>query len=253
MATIQAEPAPETPRRVAKQSVFFIALGLFAVAIAATAFLPEYVRFMAGRFPIAPALHVHAALMGAWLATFVLQAGLALSGRVAAHRAIGPYGIVLGVVAWGSIVFAEVRGLIVHPLPVELSGYDEFLQDVYADATFITFLIWAAYQRRRPAWHKRLMVITLFLALLAPVERLEWLPELGIGYIRASALWLDLCLVIPLIAFDLISAKRPHPATLLGLGLLFSAQAAAGLAWGGDPWRRFAFIAAHALRGAFTG
>ena len=251
MATIQAEPATPTARRVVKRRIFFGALGLFAVAVAATAFVPEYWRFAAGRFPIAPELHVHGALMAAWLATFVLQVWLAASGRAALHRRLGPYGIALGVAVWASMVFVSVRAVVAHPLPVDLSGYDEQLQDVYTDTTFIALLLWAAYERRRPAWHKRLMAMTLFVALGAPVERLEWVPELGVGFIWASMIWLNLCLVVPLVAYDVVSAKRLHPATLLGLGLLFGAQALMWLAWGTDPWRRFAFDAVHALRATF--
>ncbi len=237
--------APTRPR------IFFGALGVFAIAVAATAFVPEYLRFVVGQFPIATALHIHASLMGAWLATFLLQAWLASTGRVALHREIGPYGIALGVVAWASMVFVAVRGLLAHPLPVDPSGYDELLQDVYTDTAFIVLLLWAAYERRRPAWHKRLMVIALFVTLLAPIERIEWLPQLGNGFIWASVLWLDLFLVIPLFVYDGVSVKRPHPATLQGLAMLFAAQAIMWIAWGTTLWRHFAFDAAHALRSAF--
>ena len=253
METIQAAPATAPARKLVGPRFFFVGLGLFAIAVAATAFVPEYWRFAAGHFPIAPVLHFHGALMAAWLATFVLQASLASSGRVALHRAIGPYGIALGVAVWASMVFVAVRGLVAHPLPLEWAGYDELLQDVYTDTTFIAVLLWAACERRRPSWHKRLMAIAIFVALLAPVERLGWLPELGVGFIWASALWLNLCLVVPLVGYDMISARRLHPATMLGLALLLSAQAATVLVWGTDPWRRFAFAATHAVRAAFGG
>ncbi len=251
MAPIQANPDAGTSRKLPKRRIFFGAFGLFAIAIAATAFVPEYLRFVAGLFPIASVLQIHSALMGAWLATFVVQAWLASSGRVALHRKIGPYGVALGVVAWVSMIYVPLRRLVVHPLPVLLTDYDGLLQDVYVDIAFIVLLLWAAYERRRPAWHKRLMVIAVFVTLLAPIERLEWLPELGVGFIWASVLWLNLFLVVPLVAYDIVLAKRPHPATLQGLALLVSAQATMWLAWGTTPWRRFAFEAAHALRSAF--
>jgi len=251
MAVIDVERTSGQAWKLAGLRFFFVGMGLFAMAITAIAFIPEYARFTAGKFPIAPELHVHAALMEAWLATFVMQAWLGSTGRIALHRKIGPYGIALGVVAWASIVFVAFRGMVVHPLPTEWSGYDEMLQDVYVYITFITLLLWAFHERRRPAWHKRLMAIATFVILMAPIERMEWLPELGIGYIFASVVWLNLCLVIPLVAYDIASIARPHPATVRGLILMFSAQATMILAWGTAPWRNFAFVIAHAVRAAF--
>jgi hypothetical protein len=97
------------------------------------------------------------------------------------------------------------------------------------------------------------MAIATFVALVAPIERIEWLPELGVGYIWASVLWLDLCLIAALIFYDMASAKRPHRGTLLGLGFMLCAQAAMFLAWGTTAWRQFAFVAAHAVRSTFGG
>jgi hypothetical protein len=95
------------------------------------------------------------------------------------------------------------------------------------------------------------MAIATFVALLAPIERIEWLPVLGLGYIFASVVWLSLCLIVPLVAYDLASAKRPHPATVRGLLLMLGAQAAMVFAWGTAPWRNFPFVVAHAVRAAF--
>ena len=238
-----------SPRRY--MHFFFVALGLFGILVALVAFVPEYVHMAMGTFPIAWVLHVHGALMGTWLAIFIVQAWLASTGRVLLHRKIGPCGIALGVAVWTSMVFVELRTLVVHPLPTDWAGYDELLQGVYIYLTFPVLLLWAFGERRRPAWHKRFMAMATFVALVAPIERIEWLPELGVGYIWASVLWLDLCLIVALIGYDLASEKRIHRATALGLGLIASAQAAMFLAWGTASWRYFAFVAAHAVRDAF--
>src|SRR5258706_5010560 len=201
---------------------FVLALGLFSVVIALVAFVPEYADFAVGKFPIAWVLHIHGALMSAWLATFIVQAWLASTGHVSLHRKIGPYGIALGIAVWASMVFVELRKLVAHPLPTDGPGYDELLQGSYTYLTFLVVLLWAAHERRRPAWHKRLMLITTFVALVAPIERIEWLPELGVGFIWASILWLDLCLIVPLVVYDLVSTKHLHRATVQGLGVMLS-------------------------------
>ena len=146
MTTIQVGQG----RKASNLRFFFVGFALFAFAITAIAFVPEYARFAAGNFPIASVLHVHAALMEAWVAAFVLQAWLGATGRVALHRKIGPYAIALGVAAWASMVFVELRTLVAHPLPTELSEYNEILQGVYVYTTFIALLLWALHERRRP-------------------------------------------------------------------------------------------------------
>ena len=252
MGTIQVELAAGQRPKVPRSRFFFVGFALFALAITAVAFVPEYARFSTGKFPIASVLHIHAALMEAWVAAFVLQAWLGATGRVALHRRIGPYAIALGVAAWASMVFVEVRKLVAHPLPTELADYDELLQGVYVYMTFIALLLWALRERRRPPWHKRLILIATFVALLAPIERVEWLPEMGLGSIWASVVWINVFLIAPLITYDMVSAKRVHPATLWGLLLMLSAQALMALAWGTAPWRNFAFAYAHAVRAAFA-
>jgi small-conductance mechanosensitive channel len=151
------------------------------------------------------------------------------------------------------MIFVEVRLLVVHPLPTDWAGYDELLAGLYTYVAFIVILLWAVHKRRQPAWHKRLMTIATFVALVAPIERMEWLPELGVGYVWASVIWLDMCLIVPLVGYDVVSTKRPHQATVQGLGVMLCAQALAFLAWGTAPWHHFAFAAAHVLRSTFGG
>ncbi len=60
-----------------------------------------------------------------------------------------------------------------------------------------------------------------------------------------------MCLIVPLVTYDMVSAKRLQPATLLGLLLPLSAQGVMLLAWGTPPWRHFALAAVHAVRAVF--
>ena len=46
---------------------YFVWLALLGAAIATIGFVPEYLKFAAGTFPIAWVLNVHSALMVAWL------------------------------------------------------------------------------------------------------------------------------------------------------------------------------------------
>lgn len=222
-----------------------LSLGLLSLA-----FVPEFIAYVAGAFPIAPILHVHAAIMVAWVAAFGIQAYLGARGKIVQHQRAGRVAFAIGWLAWASMVFVEWRAMLVHPLPDKLPPYDEFLAGPYIYLTFPIFLAWAYRERRRPMWHKRLMLFALFLSLGAAVQRYVWLPmtDSRAGY-WAIAAFLDGALLLPLITFDLVTLKgRLHPATMRGMAVLFCAQAVLLSLWGSSAWREFAYTYSHALR-----
>ena len=227
---------------------FFVAMGIFAIFIALIPFGPVLLKVVSGSFPLAWVLHVHGALMTAWLAMFFAQTVFAATGRMALHRRAGRFGIPLGFAVWASMVAVEMRAVIVHPRP-DLSSYDDLLPGVYIYSLFLLCFTSAVYLRKLPAWHKRLMVVTAFLTLQAAFMRI-YLPIFAPGYWN-DALYLDGALFIPLVAYDFISIKRLHPATILSAALLLSAQTALSLAWGTEGWRNFAFHFSQLLRSLF--
>lgn len=231
---------------------FFVLLALLGILIAAIAFVPGILKFAAGTFPIAWALNLHGALMGTWLMLFFAQSILASTGRLALHRKLGTFGIVLGFPVWASMVLVELRAKIVHPLDPDLSErYDWDLPGIYVYTTFLVFLIGAIYQRRRwPAWHKRFMAFATFVAVQAAEQRNLWLPRFAPGY-WTDAIYLDLCLLVPLVAYDYFSSKKVHPATIAASCVLVGAQGVLLLVWGRPEWRHFAYCFTVALRSAF--
>lgn len=231
---------------------FFVLLALLGILIAAVVFLPEFLKFAAGTFPIAWALNIHGALMGAWLALFFAQAILASTGRLALHRKLGTFGIVLGFPVWASMVLVEMRRKLVHPLDPDFSSaYDWDLPGIYVYTTFLVFFIGAIYQRRRwPAWHKRFMAFATFVAVQAAEQRNLWLPRFAPGY-WTDAIYLDICLLVPLIAYDYVQAKRLHPATIAASGILLGAQGVVLIVWGHPGWHHFAYSFTVALRSLF--
>jgi len=249
MATSELAAPPTHRRRKRKPSrYFFVGMAVFAVMLLALAFVPEFIKFARGTFPIAPILHVHAAIMGAWVAAFIGQAYLGATGKIALHRQIGPYAFFIGWLALASMVFVEFRAMIVHPVPTDAAEYDWDLPGPYLYLTFPIFLAWAYHERRRPAWHKRLMTIALFLTLLAAIQRYLWIP-IDYGYWPFAAV-LDVALLVPLAAYDLIALRgRLHPATVRGGALLLVSQALLFLLWGTSPWRNFAALITHTLHG----
>lgn len=250
MATAElAVGSPRERRRRRPLTLFFIFMVAMSVAILLVAFVPEFVDYAHGTFPIAPILHVHASIMAAWVAAFGVQAYLGAKGKIVQHQRAGRLAIIIAWTAWASMVFVEWRAILVHPLPDELSIYDLLLPGPYIYLTFPVFLAWAYHERRRPMWHKRLMLFALFISLQAAVQRYPWFPisHSHGGYWPFLA-FTDLCLLVPLIALDLTTLKRRlHPATVRGTVLLFVAQGFMLSLWGTNAWREFAYNVTHAV------
>jgi len=227
---------------------FFPAIAAFAMAVVLLAFVPEFWRFAAGTFAIAPVLHVHAAMMVAWVGAFALQAYLGASGQIALHRRVGPYAVAVAGAAWLSMIFVEVRALVVHPIPQDLRELDWMLPGPLVYLTVPIFLVWYIHERRRPEWHKRLMTFALFIGLLAPIERFLWIPA-DRGFLPFLGA-LDLCLLAPIVSYDLYTRSgRLHAATVSATFVLISGEAILFALWGTDLWHQFASVVAHWVHG----
>jgi hypothetical protein len=103
---------------------FFPGMALFALAVLIFAFVPEYVQYSRGSFPIAWVLHVHGAIMAAWIGVFLLQAYLGATGRITQHRKTGNFAFVVGSLAWVSMIFVEWRALLVKAPSEDIRDYD---------------------------------------------------------------------------------------------------------------------------------
>ena len=249
MATseIEVKPVDGPSRRGRPLPYFFLAMTVFAVVILTFGFVPELRRFAAGTFPIPWILHVHAAIMVAWVASFGVQAWLGMTGRTSLHRRVGPYAISSGWLAFASMVFVELRTNVAHPQWITPKDLDWKLPGLFIFLTFGAFLAWGVHERRRPQWHKRLMTFALFLSLDAAIQRYEWIPmDYGFGPFMAA---IDLFLLVPLIGYDLKAlGGRLHPATVRGMGLLFAAEGVLLITWGTTAWHHVALSTGDWIR-----
>jgi hypothetical protein len=222
---------------------YFVGLALFTVAIAAIVFVPGLLKFFAGTFAVAWVLNVHGVLMGAWLALFLAQAVFAATGRMRLHEMFGNFGIWLGPLVWASMVFVELRRKVVYPLAPDLSSdYDFDLPGIYVWSMFLLYFVVAIRLRRqRPDWHKRFMVFAALVALQAAEMRIAWLPRFAPDY-WTDVIYLDVFLLLPLLAYDFVTGRRLHPATATATAVLLTAQATVILLWGSSEWRHLAYV-----------
>src|SRR5688572_379219 len=158
-----------------KRDVFYLWL---ALSMTTTAFVGFWFTYFGplfrGAYPeVSPLVHVHGWTFFAWYLLLPAQAGLIRTGRVAAHRTIG-----LASIALGALMIAA--GLIVSAVRIDMASGpngDPFwqLMGVPIFAIWILFGVFytaAMYLRRRPADHKRFIVLASAVALSAATFRI---------------------------------------------------------------------------------
>lgn len=94
--------------------------------------------------------------------------------------------------------------------------------------------------RRMGCWHKRLMTLATFVLVQAALDRMHWLPGLGLPGFRESGVRGYALLLLPRFAFDLITLKRIHPATLIGSSLIVAMHGVVGFYWADESWNQLA-------------
>ena len=250
MATDTKALGIQSPRKRRGPTVrlFFVALSIVFVAVAALGFGPNQIDHIAGKLPISAVGQSHGVLMVAWLLTFVTQAVLAAKGRMDLHRRLGTYGIGLGVAVWLSVVALTIRGLTDAELPLE-KRIDQSVATLYVVVVFLLLFVMAIRLRTDPPWHKRLLAIATIALLQPAVDRFRRLPSMATGFWPQVAC-LDVLLVL-LACFDVTSLKRIHPATLVGGGILFGGQCVVAVLYGADWWPPLTVRLAQTIRHLF--
>jgi hypothetical protein len=124
----------------------------------------------------------------------------------------------------------RVNGFPPPPLALALSVFDIFV---------FAFLVGTAlYYRKRPDWHKRLMLSASIVLLGAPMFRIV-AQLVGLADIAkvsiVSTLLVD-AFFLPCFAYDLLTRRRIHPAYLVALVLIVLDQIAQATVVSWPPW-----------------
>ncbi|MBX3298629.1 MAG: hypothetical protein KF736_04100 [Acidobacteria bacterium] len=142
-----------------------------------------YLKFLSDAPPLpgGTAVHIHGLVMSAWVVLFSVQAYLGATKRIKLHIALGMIGIGL---AAAVLVTGTITSLSAVKRGGTFPGFtpNEFLMIPTFDlvmfaAAFIAAIIW----RRRPADHKRMMLMTMLCFLPPSLARLplEVVMQLG--------------------------------------------------------------------------
>jgi hypothetical protein len=178
-------------------------------------------------------LWVHGAVFSAWLAFFIFQSTLVRTHNVKLHRRTGWFGAALGVLIpvlgiWTAIImhrfdFAHFHAIVVQAQPTAASI--TFFSIQALDITSFTVFFWLAiYWRKKPEFHRRLVLIATCVLTSAGFGRFPMIPHPWF-YAGVDAL------ILLGVARDLIVNRRVHVVYRYALPALIACQIFAIQIW----------------------
>jgi hypothetical protein len=241
MTTVSTVSAPAIPRRVSsawrRERIFFTTLPVLMFTAVVIGFARTYyLKGMYGSPALSPLFHAHGLMFTTWMLLLIGQPLLVAARRTDIHRRIGPFGGLL----------AAAMTVIAIPVSIDLGrrgaappGVPPIVFLVVPVATVIVFpaLVAAAlYWRRNTAAHKRLMLIATMELIPAGFGRWPILAPYGpLGFFGGADLFL-----VAILAYDLATLRRPHPATVAGGLFLVGSQFGRFMIGSTDTWQSFA-------------
>jgi hypothetical protein len=163
------------------------------------------------RFPPPAILYLHTFVFSAWVLFFILQSALVRSHNVRLHRTLGWAGVGLGVLI---VVLGWMTSIIMARLSIQHGSpfpFRSFL--IIAPLDMLSFGIpfaLAVYWRRRPDFHRRLMLIATCALLEAAFGRIP------IFHLIFAPVGLDAMILLGVVR-DIIVDRRIHKVYLYAL------------------------------------
>lgn len=236
------------PQRSPRPRIYAV-FALVALAAAMVGFFTTFTRpVWRGEFHGPAIAYVHGAFVSAWLLLFLAQTWLVLARQVVRHRKLGWLGVlvvpgvVLTTMAMG--VFALRRDLAAGGGETEISA---LVGNFTTPLIFAALFTAAIAYRRRPDFHKRLMLLATLLILWPAFFRFRHYfpgvprPDFWFAFVLANST------IVLAMVHDLITTKRLHP-VYWTVGLAVIAEAGVEIAlFDGPAWRSLA----HWLAGFF--
>jgi uncharacterized membrane protein len=226
--------------RAATRSSYFFWMSALLFAFLLIGFSPTlYLREFFPVEPIPGYLYVHGTVLTSWFLWLLLQTSLVRKGNTATHRRMGVIGAVIGAAAvvMGPVatvgVVTRLRGagldwdtdmsvlpfLGVQGVPMLNFASQVVWGNFVSIAVFAGMLAAAVLLRRNPQAHKRLMLLG-SIAIVGPaLARISRWPILG-GEDSGFIPIVTFALVISVVVHDLVTTRRLHRATWIGVAAI---------------------------------
>lgn len=191
-------------------------------------FAPNSLAIITGALPVPPLLvHVHAALMMAWLFLLVCQTILVGSGNRSLHRRLGIVSVFLvpSMLLVMAILVVSTFDADFHPCAI---GLIQFRRLAFFPAFWAIAMLLRRTDQRT---HKRLQLWATLVLLDAALLRMRWLPDFASENIIAVSGTYVLLLAVPMIVYDLCADRRIHKANVVAFILVASTSLAASILW----------------------
>jgi hypothetical protein len=169
-------------------------------------------------------LHAHGVLLIAWFVLFLTQSVLVASGRMYMHRRLGLASIGLATALVPVTVATTIRAAVAWLGALSQDDAAAIERWIFAVTgnfvligLFLVFFTLAICLRRRPDWHKRLMLLA-SLSLVAPA--VDRLGRVAFAIEPVSSPFIPVVMVtllLSLIAHDVLVRRRPHWGSVSGV------------------------------------
>jgi uncharacterized membrane protein len=228
---------------------FYVAMAMVAIAAVATGFSTTYfIPIASGAFAGPPVAHVHGLLFMTWIALMLVQPMLVRQRRSGLHRKLGliaiPLAAAMAVSGLGVGVFAVSRDLAAG---VGGFAYSQLIGVVAAMTIFVLYVSIAVAARRKPDWHKRMMLLATIAVLWPAWFRFRHLlpfvphPEIILAVVVSDSL------VLVAMVRDRLKFGQVHPAYLIFGLLLVAEHVWEVLFFDTSTWRAVAAVIYQAL------
>ena len=196
---------------------FFATMSLVVAGVVAWGFGPSYAASLAP--PGLPFwVHLHGAVMTAWIILFAVQAALVRRRSLPLHRTLGLASIGLVAVMVPLGMATNLLAIQRDAVPPFFTPDQVFAADLCDVLLFAGLYTWALLQRHRRDWHKRLMLSATILLSWPAIGRLHPLWHWGLGMIIPLSIVALVALALAGPVHDLVTRRRVHPAYLWGVG-----------------------------------
>lgn len=165
-------------------------------------------------------LYVHALVFTTWLFLLVVQSALISVRNPRLHKRLGWFGLGFGVLM---VVLGVATIVVMGRAQVQRLGPDAgmFIYRPIEDIVFFAIAFGLAIRwRKRPDFHRRLIVLAACAVTPPGISRIPGIHSLGMIYLVADLL------VMTAILHDLVTLRRVHAVYRWGLGIGVAGQAA---------------------------
>ena len=227
--------------RLSERRLFAATAALFALIILVGFARTYYLKFAFGNPPLPSLLvHIHGALMTAWIVFFIAQVWFIRTKRVAVHMRNGMFGIALAVamIVAGFFTAAAAAKNGSASAPADIPPL-AFMAVPMFDLLLFAILFGAAiYSRKQPANHKRLLLLTALNFLPPAIARIP-IPTLQ-AFGPLFFFGVPTIFTFVLLVYDTRKNGKLNRVFLVGSLLLVASYPIRLMLSGTDGWMRFA-------------